>query len=93
VCGVSGVCECEREHGEHECERERERECECECHPLKTGPSEKHDFQTETRKILNIVAQSLYTEREVCIWWWRGRNGEEERGRARRESELECWRE
>jgi len=32
-----------------------------------TGESIKHDFQTETRKILNIVAQSLYTDREVFV--------------------------
>jgi TNF receptor-associated protein 1 len=32
-----------------------------------TGESVKHDFQTETRKILSIVAQSLYTDREVFV--------------------------
>jgi len=32
-----------------------------------TGESIKHDFQAETRKILHIVAQSLYTDREVFI--------------------------
>ncbi|KYQ92867.1 heat shock protein Hsp90 family protein [Tieghemostelium lacteum] len=31
------------------------------------GLSEKHDFQTETQKILHIVAESLYTEKEVFI--------------------------
>lgn len=30
-----------------------------------TGETIKHEFQTETRKILSIVAQSLYTDREV----------------------------
>lgn len=30
-----------------------------------TGNTIKHDFQTETAKILSIVAQSLYTDREV----------------------------
>ena len=40
------------------------------------GESVKHDFQTETRKILSIVAQSLYTDREVCIEG----EGEEEGG-------------
>lgn len=32
-----------------------------------TGSSVKHDFQTETQKILSIVAQSLYTDREVFV--------------------------
>jgi TNF receptor-associated protein 1 len=32
-----------------------------------TGDAVKHDFQTETQKILSIVAQSLYTDREVFV--------------------------
>jgi TNF receptor-associated protein 1 len=28
---------------------------------------EKHEFQAETRKLLDIVAHSLYSEREVFI--------------------------
>eukprot|EP01117_Protostelium_nocturnum_P009321 TRINITY_DN3338_c1_g1_i2.p1 TRINITY_DN3338_c1_g1~~TRINITY_DN3338_c1_g1_i2.p1 ORF type:complete len:590 (+),score=252.31 TRINITY_DN3338_c1_g1_i2:74-1843(+) len=32
-----------------------------------TGPSDKHEFQAETRKLLDIVAKSLYTEREVFV--------------------------
>ena len=28
---------------------------------------EKHEFQAETRRILDIVAHSLYSEREVFI--------------------------
>ncbi|ETO25119.1 hypothetical protein RFI_12027 [Reticulomyxa filosa] len=31
------------------------------------GDLQKHEFQTETRELLNIVAHSLYTEREVFI--------------------------
>jgi TNF receptor-associated protein 1 len=31
------------------------------------GASEKHDFQAETKKILDIVARSLYTEKDVFI--------------------------
>ena len=29
------------------------------------GPSSKHEFQAETRKLLDIVAKSLYTDKEV----------------------------
>jgi len=32
-----------------------------------TGPSVKHTFQTETRKILDIVANSLYTDKEIFL--------------------------
>eukprot|EP00123_Amoebidium_parasiticum_P006975 comp17791_c0_seq1/m.17845 comp17791_c0_seq1/g.17845 ORF comp17791_c0_seq1/g.17845 comp17791_c0_seq1/m.17845 type:complete len:704 (-) comp17791_c0_seq1:384-2495(-) len=32
-----------------------------------TGPAEKHQFQAETRKLLDIVAHSLYSERDVFI--------------------------
>lgn len=32
-----------------------------------TGPSQKHEFQAETRKLLDIVARSLYTDKEVFI--------------------------
>mmetsp|Transcript_5012 Transcript_5012/g.7039 ORF Transcript_5012/g.7039 Transcript_5012/m.7039 type:complete len:756 (-) Transcript_5012:63-2330(-) len=32
-----------------------------------TGNAVKHEFQTETRKLLDIVARSLYSEREVFI--------------------------
>ena len=33
---------------------------------LFTGPGDKHEFQAETRKLLDIVAKSLYSEKEVC---------------------------
>eukprot|EP01134_Creolimax_fragrantissima_P005894 CFRG5894T1 len=32
-----------------------------------SGPSEKRDFQAETRKLLDIVAHSLYSDRKVFI--------------------------
>ena len=32
-----------------------------------TGPSDKHEFQAETRQLLDIVAKSLYSEKEVFI--------------------------
>ena len=32
-----------------------------------TGEYEKHEFQAETRKLLDIVARSLYSEKEVFI--------------------------
>ena len=32
-----------------------------------TGDYEKHEFQAETRKLLDIVARSLYSEKEVFI--------------------------
>ncbi|KNC82097.1 hypothetical protein SARC_05607 [Sphaeroforma arctica JP610] len=32
-----------------------------------TGPAEKRDFQAETRKLLDIVAHSLYSDRKVFI--------------------------
>jgi hypothetical protein len=28
---------------------------------------ETHDFQAETRKLLDIVTHSIYTDKEVCI--------------------------
>ncbi|XP_046325798.2 heat shock protein 75 kDa, mitochondrial-like [Haliotis rufescens] len=31
------------------------------------GPSDKHEFQAETRQLLDIVAKSLYSEKEVFI--------------------------
>lgn len=31
------------------------------------GPADKHEFQAETRKLLDIVARSLYSEKEVFI--------------------------
>lgn len=31
------------------------------------GPSDKHSFQAETKQLLDIVAQSLYSEKEVFI--------------------------
>jgi len=31
------------------------------------GPSKKHEFQAETRQLLDIVARSLYSEKEVFI--------------------------
>ena len=31
------------------------------------GPSDKHEFQAETRKLLDIVARSLYSEKEVQL--------------------------
>lgn len=34
-------------------------------HP--TGPKEKHTFQAETKQLLNIVANSLYTDKHVFI--------------------------
>ena len=30
-----------------------------------SGPSDKHTFQAETKQLLDIVAQSLYSEKEV----------------------------
>lgn len=32
-----------------------------------SGPSVKHTFQTETKKILDIVANSLYTDKEIFL--------------------------
>jgi HSP90 family molecular chaperone len=32
-----------------------------------TGPPERHSFQTESRRILDIVARSLYTDKEVFL--------------------------
>ncbi|WAR00920.1 TRAP1-like protein [Mya arenaria] len=34
---------------------------------VESGPSENHEFQAETRKLLDIVARSLYSEKEVFI--------------------------
>ena len=34
---------------------------------LLLGDSEKHEFQAETRKLLDIVAKSLYSGKEVFI--------------------------
>ena len=31
------------------------------------GEASRHEFQAETRKLLDIVAKSLYTEKEVMI--------------------------
>ncbi|KAJ2553804.1 hypothetical protein EV175_002805 [Coemansia sp. RSA 1933] len=31
------------------------------------GPAEKHEFQAETKKLLHIVAHSLYSQREVFV--------------------------
>eukprot|EP00095_Tigriopus_kingsejongensis_P008095 snap_masked-scaffold590_size129399-processed-gene-0.3 protein:Tk08095 transcript:snap_masked-scaffold590_size129399-processed-gene-0.3-mRNA-1 annotation:"AGAP010691-PA" len=36
-------------------------------HPVADGPSESHEFQAETRQLLDIVARSLYSEKEVFI--------------------------
>lgn len=33
-----------------------------------TGPTEEHEFQAETRRLLDIVASSLYSDKEVCIF-------------------------
>ena len=33
---------------------------------LARGPPEKLEFQAESRKLLDIVAKSLYSDREVC---------------------------
>ena len=30
-----------------------------------TGPTEEHEFQAETRRLLDIVASSLYSDKEV----------------------------
>lgn len=38
-----------------------------ESHEKVVGEAQAHSFQTETQKILHIVAQSLYTEREVFV--------------------------
>lgn len=35
--------------------------------PRVSGPGESHEFQAETRQLLNIVAKSLYSEKEVFI--------------------------
>ena len=32
-----------------------------------TGASDKHEFQAETRKLLDIVARSLYSDKEVSV--------------------------
>lgn len=32
-----------------------------------TGPSESYTFQSESKRILDIVANSLYTDKEVCV--------------------------
>jgi TNF receptor-associated protein 1 len=33
----------------------------------KVGPTEKHEFLAETKQLLNIVAKSLYSEKEVFV--------------------------
>ena len=33
-----------------------------------TGSLKKHEFQAETRKLLDIVANSLYSEKEVSVF-------------------------
>ena len=35
------------------------------CHALISGAADKHEFKAETRKLLDIVAKSLYSEKEV----------------------------
>lgn len=32
------------------------------------GSFSKHEFQAETKKLLDIVARSLYSEKEVCAF-------------------------
>jgi hypothetical protein len=34
------------------------------------GSYSKHEFQAETRKLLDIVARSLYTEKEVYLLYY-----------------------
>jgi hypothetical protein len=34
------------------------------------GSSDKHEFQAETRMLLDIVAKSLYSEKEVSKVHW-----------------------
>lgn len=34
-----------------------------------TGSADKHDFQAETSMLLDIVAKSLYSDKEVCRFW------------------------
>ena len=36
---------------------------------LLSGPAAKYEFQAETRKLLDIVAKSLYSEREVGVFY------------------------
>ena len=31
------------------------------------GETQRHDFQAETRQLLDIVAKTLYSEKEVCV--------------------------
>ena len=33
-----------------------------------SGPVDKHEFMAETRKLLDIVAGSLYSEKEVTLF-------------------------
>jgi TNF receptor-associated protein 1 len=33
------------------------------------GPAETHGFQTETKQLLNIVANALYTDKHVFVRW------------------------
>ena len=35
--------------------------------PESAGASERKEFQAETKKLLNIVANSLYTDKEVFV--------------------------
>lgn len=32
-----------------------------------TGPEEVHEFKTETKRLLQIVANSLYSEKEIFV--------------------------
>ena len=34
---------------------------------LPSGESHKHEFQAETRQLLDIVARTLYSEKEVLV--------------------------
>ena len=34
---------------------------------LPSGESQKHEFQAETRQLLDIVARTLYSEKEVLV--------------------------
>jgi len=43
------------------------RQCSTATNAEVTGEYEKHEFQAETRKLLDIVARSLYSEKEVFI--------------------------
>lgn len=36
--------------------------------PFRAGDFSKHEFQAETKKLLDIVARSLYSEKEVSVY-------------------------